>query len=108
MVIMPSANYTTGIIIEAIYNHVMKTGDKVFNVDQIHLIIMEVHTASARSIANYLKKLCLLKYIDTSGGGFRVTDKLMEQGKILSDKRNMENIVSKVQKSTDETGFFKY
>jgi predicted nucleic acid-binding Zn ribbon protein len=83
----------------------------VLGVEEIHVVVLNSVTLMPKSIANYLKQLKLLGFLELKGTGFFFTDRLIEKGKGLHEQK-VSDLQPKPEKEkpkfVDETGLPKY
>ncbi len=108
MVIIPSLKLTLEYIIEAIYKKYLETDKKHFTVNELHEIILSRLTVMPKTIANYLKQLTALGFFTQFEMNLIITDKLIEKGRELAERKQSYLSLDKDEKQTDETGLFKY
>jgi predicted nucleic acid-binding Zn ribbon protein len=104
---MPSLKYLIETIILGTYEYSIKNDIKIFSVDLLHSLIMNVITAYPKTVANHIKMLKLMGYIELKNDAFYLTDKFMQKGKELHEQK-IEPIEKPEKSETDESGFYKY
>jgi hypothetical protein len=108
---MPPLKYTIETIILGVYEYSIKNDVRIFSVDTLHGLIMNIITVYPKAVANYLKQLKVMEYIELKNNAFYLTDKFMEKGKELHETKitPLELPTGNIEETKlNESGFYKY